>query len=106
MSDDRIYTQADLEAAVSAVRAERDSLKEVAEYALHLRMYGERAPGGDETWGKWESMVESRLRALPMDPREAEARHRGFTDAIADTPRRIAEALAPSPAETEDKDQS
>ena len=87
------------EADLRALREERDSLKEAVEYALHLRMYGERAPGGDETWGKWESMAESRLRALPMDPREAEARHRGFTDAIADTPRRIAEAPAPSPAE-------
>lgn len=87
------------EADLRALLEERDSLKEAVEYALHLRMYGERAPGGDETWGKWESMAESRLRALPMDQREAEARHRGFTDAIADTPRRIAEALAPSPAE-------
>jgi hypothetical protein len=35
------------------------------EEGLHLGMYGERAPGGDETWGKWFTKVELYLRALP-----------------------------------------
>lgn len=39
-----------------------DEMKKLVEYALHLRMYGENAPGGDETWAKWESMAERALR--------------------------------------------
>lgn len=35
------------------------------EYALHLRMYGERAPGGNETWVRWDVDVEKWLRDLP-----------------------------------------
>lgn len=34
------------------------------EYALHLRMYGERAPGGNETWREFETRTEEFLRAL------------------------------------------
>lgn len=34
----------------------------LVEYALHLRMYGENAPGGDETWAKWDRMAEDFLR--------------------------------------------
>lgn len=34
----------------------------IIDYALHLRMYGERAPGGDETWRDWDLMAESFLR--------------------------------------------
>lgn len=33
------------------------------EYALHLRMQGERAPGGDETWGVFDRDTEAFLRA-------------------------------------------
>ena len=39
-------------------------LEEVAKYALHLRMYGERAPGGDETWREFDQMAETMLRTL------------------------------------------
>lgn len=34
----------------------------LVEYALHLRMNGERAPGGDETWRAWEGAAERYLR--------------------------------------------
>jgi len=44
--------------------ADRDALARrvealwlVIDYAMHLRVNGERAPGGDETWGQWEQMV-------------------------------------------------
>ena len=62
------------ESALRQVREDRDALKAVAEYALHLRMYGERAPGGDETWSKWESMVERVLRAADTAPESGEGR--------------------------------
>lgn len=32
------------------------------EEALHLRMYGENAPGGNETWGDWDKRTEAFLR--------------------------------------------
>ena len=31
--------------------------------ALHLRMNGERAPGGNETWAEWNRKAETFLRA-------------------------------------------
>lgn len=34
----------------------------LVEYALHLRMYGENAPGGDETWATWDRAAERWLR--------------------------------------------
>jgi hypothetical protein len=51
-----------------AAEVEVKRLKEAVEYALQLRMYGERAPGGDETWAKWDSMAETTLRALTPSP--------------------------------------
>ena len=33
------------------------------EEALHLRMNGERAPGGNETWQDWDRKAEAFLRA-------------------------------------------
>ena len=30
---------------------------------LHLRMYGERAPGGNETWAEWDRDTERLIRA-------------------------------------------
>lgn len=33
-------------------------------YALHLRQYGERAPGGDETWAEFDRRTEAFLRKL------------------------------------------
>lgn len=55
-------------AAVLAI-AERQLLAQTAEadrlleYALHLRMYGERAPGGNETWRQFDRDAEAYLRA-------------------------------------------
>lgn len=40
------------------------------EEALFLRMYGERAPGGNETWHDWDLRAETFLRSLL--PPEAE----------------------------------
>jgi hypothetical protein len=34
------------------------------EEALHLRMNGERAPGGNETWHAWDLEAETFLRSL------------------------------------------
>lgn len=34
-------------------------------YALHLRMHGECAPGGDETWAQFDREAEAYLRSLP-----------------------------------------
>ena len=48
----------------AAAREDRRALKKLAEYALHLRMYGEHAPGGNETWQRWDSMAENTLRNL------------------------------------------
>lgn len=39
--------------------------RELLEYALHLRMYGERAPGGNETWAEFDERCETFLRRLP-----------------------------------------
>jgi hypothetical protein len=55
-------------AAVLAI-AERQLLAQAAEadrlvaYALHLRMHGERAPGGNETWRQFDRDAEAYLRA-------------------------------------------
>jgi hypothetical protein len=38
----------------------------ILEYALHLRMYGERAPGGDETWNEFDQQCEEFLRRQHM----------------------------------------
>jgi hypothetical protein len=37
------------------------------EEALHLRMNGERAPGGTETWHDWERRAEKALRDIARD---------------------------------------
>lgn len=38
------------------------------EQALVLRMHGEKAPGGAETWSTWEERVEVFLRSTYNDP--------------------------------------
>ncbi|OZE35626.1 MULTISPECIES: hypothetical protein [unclassified Rhodococcus (in: high G+C Gram-positive bacteria)] len=43
--------------------ADVKSVRTVAEYALHLRINGERAPGGNETWAKFDRFAEAVLRA-------------------------------------------
>jgi hypothetical protein len=45
------------------------------EEALFLRMNGERAPGGNETWHDWDLRAETFLRSLlPPDPEGEETR--------------------------------
>lgn len=68
----RIATAIDVSASLrrrsqvlSVVEAQRDGLRRLVEYALRLRMYGECAPGGDETWGRFDRDAEEFLRALP-----------------------------------------
>jgi hypothetical protein len=46
-----------------ADEAELSEAIKLLEYALHLRMYGERAPGGNETWAQWDRDAEVFLRA-------------------------------------------
>jgi len=38
--------------------------RRLLEYAMQLRMYGERAPGGDETWRQFDQSAEHFLRGL------------------------------------------
>lgn len=60
-----------LEAALESARAdERERLQrenqeavKLLKYALHLRMYGENAPGGNETWREFDGNCERFLRA-------------------------------------------
>ncbi|MFG1794217.1 hypothetical protein [Nocardia sp. NPDC049149] len=71
--DDRV---AELEAALQTSREMYTSARErgkperltaaveLLEYAMHLRMYGERAPGGNETWREWDGRAEKFLRSL------------------------------------------
>lgn len=42
---------------------ERARAIRLIERALHLRMNGERAPGGTETWAQWDRDAETFLRA-------------------------------------------
>lgn len=55
---------AELSAMVTAARAERDEAAALLERVLFLRMNGERAPGGDETWPPLDRDVERFLRSL------------------------------------------
>lgn len=41
-----------------------DEAIRLLEEALHLRMNGERAPGGTETWRDWDRKTEVFLRSL------------------------------------------
>lgn len=45
-----------------------DAAVKLLEEALHLRMNGERAPGGTETWADWDRAVETFLRSLTPEP--------------------------------------
>src|ERR1700733_12680576 len=40
--------------------------RRLLEQALFLRMNGERAPGGNETWAEWDRHAEEFLRSLPV----------------------------------------
>jgi len=51
----------------------RPPLVLLLEEALHLRMHGERAPGGNETWRDWDRKAETFLRSLLPPEREGTA---------------------------------
>jgi hypothetical protein len=56
----------------SYVQAEQAEMKlqqatKLLNYALTIRMYGERAPGGDENWREWDMRTEVFLRSLLAD---------------------------------------
>jgi hypothetical protein len=44
--------------------AQRDEAIKLLEYAMHLRMHGECAPGGNETWREFDTRNETFLRAV------------------------------------------
>jgi hypothetical protein len=47
-------------------------------YALHLRQYGERAPGGNETWAEFDRAAEAFLRGYsPVQVPENAGKHPG-----------------------------
>lgn len=54
-----------------AYRDETERLREALAYGQHLRQYGERAPGGNETWQEFDRLAEHALRGEPgwTDPR-------------------------------------
>ena len=47
---------------------EKSPAVRLLEEALHLRMNGERAPGGNETWHDWDLRAETFLRSLLPEP--------------------------------------
>ncbi|AHH20793.1 hypothetical protein NONO_c60170 [Nocardia nova SH22a] len=59
-----------LAALLDAAEKTGEAVK-ILEYALHLRMYGERAPGGNETWQEFDRRCETFIRSLQeADPDE------------------------------------
>jgi hypothetical protein len=60
-------------------RSERDEAVGLLEEALHLRMNGERAPGGNETWRDWdlraEQFMQERLARLHPETSEPPPDH-------------------------------
>src|SRR5581483_759338 len=44
------------------VKAERDRLAKLVDEAMAIRMYGERAPGGNENWADWDVKAEAERR--------------------------------------------
>lgn len=56
-----------LRAAILSVQRERAAAVKLLEYALHLRMHGENAPGGTETWAQFDRDTEAFLRAQPVE---------------------------------------
>jgi len=44
---------------------EKPESRRLLELALHLRMHGECAPGGHETWAQFDTDLEHHLRGLP-----------------------------------------
>jgi hypothetical protein len=46
---------------------ELDQARAILDYALHLRTYGENAPGGNETWREFDRRCETYLRGETTD---------------------------------------
>ena len=63
-------------------RPERDEAVKLLERVLHLRMNGERAPGGDETWPPLDRDIEAYLRSL-LPPRDGRRSRQGDLDQAA-----------------------
>jgi len=57
-----------LEDALLKLHAERGEALRLLRLALHLRMHGERAPGGDETWAQFDRECEAFLREAEPTP--------------------------------------
>lgn len=57
-------SQADLTRAADQL----STATQLIRYAVHLRMHGERAPGGTETWQQFDRDAEAFLRGLPARP--------------------------------------
>jgi hypothetical protein len=55
----------DLSFSHATVTIAYDTARKLLEYAYHLRVHGERAPGGTETWAEFDRRVEAFLRAHP-----------------------------------------
>jgi hypothetical protein len=53
------------------LRAEVHRLRALVEEALHLRMHGERAPGGTETWPEWDRKAGAAVRGEEPPGEEA-----------------------------------
>jgi hypothetical protein len=47
------------------LRAEVKTLSRLVETALNIRMYGERAPGGNENWRDWDRAASAYLFPKP-----------------------------------------
>jgi hypothetical protein len=56
-----------LREAIMSVRREHAAAVKLLDYALHLRMHRENAPGGTETWAQFDRDVEAFLRAQPVE---------------------------------------
>lgn len=52
---------------------EQEALR-LLEEALHIRMHGERAPGGTENWADWDTKAETFLRSLDVPPQDDDRR--------------------------------
>ena len=64
---------------ITRLRVENATAVKLLEYALLLRMYGERAPGGDETWRQFDHDCELFLRARLGELPQAEGENRDKT---------------------------
>jgi hypothetical protein len=56
--------QAMMDAADAKGATRRQTAIRLLEEAFHLRMNGERAPGGNETWQDWDRRAETFLRDI------------------------------------------